>query len=787
MLACRDTGAHQCSVCKVVICGNHELHGAHLSLGKTELTKIISLADLNASSTPVVGDRTPSTPAVQSNSTNSLKRMRLSYSSSDRKSESKKSESKSEAPTTIEIDDNEASEKEEDEEVVVINRSTLDIKTVTNKVSALWNGRFYYVYDIYLIIIIIYTGFCVYDLSKMRNTKCNNDLNASSQPKDLKHMAICIECYSKFNPKDRKVCLVNNGVGKQKWDVYLGKNLNFLAILFLFLFNYLGTDYSTSKLSAHITSCHPQKKQQMNAEKADSILGSSNKERNRKLPSMGFSSKGPIVSAVTKWVVMDLQPISVVENKYFRDMMSAVSSNNAKVISRHALRDDIEVQFHVVVQQLKGILKEEKIAITLDTWTSIKNETFIGMQVSFINQEFELVSLPLTCEPFDGGKDHKEIFDKLMQVLRNFEIKPSQVSCLVTDNEPTMNLLAQCGDLPFPHAGCIDHLLNLVSKLVFNCGSASAGSNTMLKARELVAHINHSSQKGLLFKNAQVARNETVFSLIQDVATRWWSTYLMISRLNERQIAITRMVEDNYLEEYLETDDWEYLKNLEVLLEPFKYVQEYLEGEKYVTNSSIPQNLWLLRLLMKDYKDALDGTEFNQMCYIKIDTYDRLRGLSDLNCRKLTAVLQSMIECFENRFGEDADTMFSLNGTLLGARSQVKGMPVTTLLACCLDPRTKNLKGIPKEKRASIFEHLKIKMEELKRELLSAECHALKEVPTAIASFSKRPVFAESDDEEEERVEITTSTKLTDDTISNMCETELSTYNALACAGFIIS
>ena len=77
VLAFRDTGAHQCSVCKVVICGNHELHGAHLSLGKTELTKIISLADLNASSTPVVGDRTLSTPAVQSNSTNSLKRMRL--------------------------------------------------------------------------------------------------------------------------------------------------------------------------------------------------------------------------------------------------------------------------------------------------------------------------------------------------------------------------------------------------------------------------------------------------------------------------------------------------------------------------------------------------------------------------------------------------------------------------------------------------------------------------------------------------------------------------------------
>ncbi len=57
----------------------------------------------------------------------------------------------------------------------------------------------------------------------------------------------------------------------------------------------------------------------------------------------------------------------------------------------------------------------------------------------------------------------------------------------------------------------------------------AASQGAMMAARELVQHFKHSSQTEAILLGKQVAGRAV--KPIQDVETRWWSTYSMCSRL----------------------------------------------------------------------------------------------------------------------------------------------------------------------------------------------------------------------------------------------------------------
>uniref|UniRef100_A0A1A8HVJ2 HAT C-terminal dimerisation domain-containing protein n=2 Tax=Nothobranchius kuhntae TaxID=321403 RepID=A0A1A8HVJ2_NOTKU len=83
-------------------------------------------------------------------------------------------------------------------------------------------------------------------------------------------------------------------------------------------------------------------------------------------------------------------------------------------------------------------------------------------------------------------------------------------------------------------------------------------------------------------------------TLIQDVSTRWNSTYHMISRLLEQRWPVTATLSDPHVtkssKQYLDLkpEQWSLLGELSTALEPFDAATEYMSGEKYTTISSVP-------------------------------------------------------------------------------------------------------------------------------------------------------------------------------------------------------
>lgn len=193
----------------------------------------------------------------------------------------------------------------------------------------------------------------------------------------------------------------------------------------------------------------------------------------------------------------------------------------------------------------------------------------------------------------------------------------------------------------------------------------------MKSARALVGHFNSSSQATTDLLDIQ--DRMTPLKIVQDVATRWWSTYMMVNRLIELKDSFAALVQRDLFDEdtNLSEEQWDALEDIKALLEPFMIVQKVLEGQKYPTASLVPY-------LIKKVRDALR----------KVVNHNRLPAIRDLASR----MMSDPVNGFNTYWGSgESGTVFDEHQTL-GGRNRCKGCPFPTLIAAALDPR---MKGLP--------------------------------------------------------------------------------------------
>jgi hypothetical protein len=90
---------------------------------------------------------------------------------------------------------------------------------------------------------------------------------------------------------------------------------------------------------------------------------------------------------------------------------------------------------------------------------------------------------------------------------------------------------------------------------------------------------------------------------IQDVVTRWWSTYRSMRRLRFLKKAIKSPIALELIKcEDLSNDEWSVLHQIEISLETMADYQRLLEGECYVTGSMVSVAVFQIR---KSYLDVI--------------------------------------------------------------------------------------------------------------------------------------------------------------------------------------
>ena len=109
---------------------------------------------------------------------------------------------------------------------------------------------------------------------------------------------------------------------------------------------------------------------------------------------------------------------------------------------------------------------------------------------------------------------------------------------------------------------------------------AEAEGATYAAAANTINHHLHGSPCGHTLK------------LIQDVVTRWNSTYYMLSRCVHLKLPLCKLVDELGLEGPSEKD-WSTAELLCQFMKPFQTVADYLQGETYPTLGSLSHKLIL--------------------------------------------------------------------------------------------------------------------------------------------------------------------------------------------------
>ena len=193
----------------------------------------------------------------------------------------------------------------------------------------------------------------------------------------------------------------------------------------------------------------------------------------------------------------------------------------------------------------------------------------------------------------------------------------------------------------------------------------------MKAARSVVGHFMMSTQS--LEKLLEVQRSNGVtvpLSLIQDIVTRWWSTYSMCQRLVVLKLYILLILGNNPQIPHLTDDQWKIVEAQVKVLEPFMLIQKVLEGQKYVNVSLIPYLLYKVRAHL-DKSIAEPGV-----------------------LPSIQVLLEAIRTDLETRWGTGLPGSVFDEHKTLGFRRRRKGIPLLTMQAAALDPRTKGMVGL---------------------------------------------------------------------------------------------
>jgi hypothetical protein len=187
----------------------------------------------------------------------------------------------------------------------------------------------------------------------------------------------------------------------------------------------------------------------------------------------------------------------------------------------------LQTKYVVTQQKIKGIIKDRYFVITTNSWTSTANHGYVTCTAHFVNKDtWTLHSLVSGIFQKDGASTAQDTVTYVENQMALFELQYKYMVATVTDTDTTMISAGQIfvsnsieqGSATNWH-GCVDHLLELVNCIAFKDSQESEGT---MRACNF---FNSSSQAmAKLLSKQSVGR---AVKPIQDVSTRWWSTWSM--------------------------------------------------------------------------------------------------------------------------------------------------------------------------------------------------------------------------------------------------------------------
>jgi len=321
-----------------------------------------------------------------------------------------------------------------------------------------------------------------------------------------------------------------------------------------------------------------------------------------------------------KMVVRDMQPFSIVEDRGFREYVAHLDPSCQLPSRRTLTRELLPRLYDDVKEDVQTVLSGvETVSLTTDSWTSRSTENYIAVTAHYITAEWEMGSYLLECFQYSERHTAENLRDELLRVIREWKLEGKVVG-VCTDNAANITTAVKLAKLK--HLPCFAHTLNLVVQK----GVATLAA-IQVKVKAIVAHFHRSTVAAEKLRSLQQQMQPDNFHLrlINDVVTRWNSTFEMFNRICQLreplQAAIALL---NNPVETLTDIEWTVLREVSRILKPFQVVTTEMSGDKYVTVSKVI----MLAHGLSSACTKIKATITTQLANELVDTL-----LADLNAR----------------------------------------------------------------------------------------------------------------------------------------------------------
>lgn len=306
-----------------------------------------------------------------------------------------------------------------------------------------------------------------------------------------------------------------------------------------------------------------------------------------------------INKSLIKMIVLDYQPLSLVENvgflEYTKKLQPLYSVPSRKQLTTKLLPQE----YNIIHSKLKYMLEKiSDLSITTDMWTSDCNKSYITVTCHFIYDDHLYSPVLATREVFESHTG-QNIATALKNIFNEWGIT-NKILTIVSDNGSNIKNAINEHLLKYHHP-CVAHTLNLsINEAINN----NLDINQILKkCRTIVGHFKHSSFANGKLKEFQLQMNLPILKVKQDVVTRWNSSLIMIERLlNIKSPLSATMSSLPRAPNCLNASEWEIILDCINILKPFEIMTAELSGENYITISTIIPLIRGLQHMLRNIK-----------------------------------------------------------------------------------------------------------------------------------------------------------------------------------------
>lgn len=314
-------------------------------------------------------------------------------------------------------------------------------------------------------------------------------------------------------------------------------------------------------------------------------------------------------------IAKEFQPFSLVENIEFRKFVKMLNPNysipSRKTVSKSIIPQLLEKTRQKVKTNLKN---SEYISFTTDSWTSLNNDSFVAITVHCIdNIECVLKSHLLGCYFYEKSHTAINLSEFMNKCFDEWEIS-EKIRIAVSDNAANITSAINLNK-NWRHIPCLAHSLNLIAQ-----SGLLDIQNVHKKVKSIVEFFKRSTKSYIKLKQTQTQMGHPLLKLIQDVTTRWNSTYDMFLRcidIKEPLISTLAIIGnvDN-----LSPEDFVIMEHYCSIFKPFKEMTVELSSEKGVSISKV---IILCNVLLSHIKKKKEEANLPSAIYAMLSTMEK--------------------------------------------------------------------------------------------------------------------------------------------------------------------